>query len=35
MLMSLETIGLLMMIMGVATVCAVGALYIFEHNEFR
>jgi hypothetical protein len=32
--MSLETIGIFMMIMGAATICAVGALYIAEYIDF-
>ena len=33
--MSLETIGIFMMIMGAAVMLAVGALYIAENTEFR
>jgi len=31
---SLETIGIFMMITGAATICAVFALYIAEYNDF-
>ena len=33
--MSLETIGIFMMILGAATICAVISLYIAEHIEFE
>jgi len=33
--MELETIGVLLMLLGAATLVAVLALYIYEHSEFE
>jgi len=33
--MALTTVGILMMLLGAATLAAVLALYIYEHSEFR
>jgi hypothetical protein len=33
--MELETVGILLMLLGAATLAVVLALYIYEHSEFR